>query len=172
MTTTEPGTVSSGAILREAIAEDLDFFFQNQLDPDANWMAAFTAKDPADREAFDRHWSRIMADDAIIIRTILYEGQVAGSVLSYLQSGEREVSYWLGREYWGKGIATQALAQYLELVNVRPMYARAARDNVASLRVLEKCGFTITGEDRGFANARGEEVEEYTLILKEAESDR
>ena len=169
MTTKGPGTVSSGAILREAIAEDLDFFFQNQLDPDANWMAAFTAKDPADREAFDRHWSRIMADDAIIIRTILYEGQVAGSVLSYLQSGERDVSYWLGREYWSKGIATQALAQYLELVKVRPMYARAARDNVASLRVLEKCGFSVTGFEKGYANARGEEIEEANLKLESAE---
>jgi RimJ/RimL family protein N-acetyltransferase len=151
--------------LREVIPEDLGIFFENQLDPDANRMAAFTSQDPTDREAFDRHWNRILGDSEIIIRTVLYKGEVAGSVLSYVQGGEREVSYWLGREFWGKGIATEALRQYLEYVQERPLYARAAKDNLGSLRVLEKCGFRISSEDRGFANARGEEIEENILIL-------
>jgi RimJ/RimL family protein N-acetyltransferase len=168
----ETGALPGRVTLREVIETDLDVFFENQRDPQANRMAAFTAKDPSDREAFDRQWARILADDEVIIRTILYNGQVAGSVLSYIQSDEREVSYWLGREYWGKGIATQSLAQYLDQVKARPLYARVAKDNLASLRVLEKCGFKITGEDRGFANARGEEVEEYFLTLAEANDDR
>jgi RimJ/RimL family protein N-acetyltransferase len=87
-------------------------------------------------------------------------------VLSIEQFGEREVSYWIGKEYWGRGIATKALTLFLEELKVRPLYARAAKDNVASLRVLAKCGFKVVGEDRGYANARGAEIEEYVLKLE------
>ncbi len=128
-------------------------------------MAAFTSNDPEDRVAFDAHWTRIQANDDVFIRTIMVDGRVAGSVLSYVMEGDTEVSYWLGREFWGRGIATVALAEFLKLQTTRPIYARAAKDNVGSLRVLEKCGFRITGEDRGFANGRGQEIEEYVLEL-------
>jgi RimJ/RimL family protein N-acetyltransferase len=151
--------------LRDVIETDLSIFFEQQLDPEANYMAAFTRKDPADKESFMAHWNKIMNDESILIKTILFEGKIAGSVLSYVQSGEREVSYWLGKEYWGKGIATHALTELLDLIEERPLYARAAKDNIASLRVLEKCGFKIIGEDKGFANARGEDIEEYILEL-------
>jgi RimJ/RimL family protein N-acetyltransferase len=106
-----------------------------------------------------------LADDSIPIKNIVYRGHVAGSVLSYEQFGEREVSYWLGSKFWGKGIATRALSLYLNDVDQRPIYARAAHDNIASIRVLEKCGFTLTGHDKGFANARGEEIEEVIMVL-------
>src|SRR6266568_3733718 len=97
---------------------------------------------------------------------ILFNGSVAGSVSSYVDEDEhREVSYWLGKLYWGKGIATCALSAFLEHSKVRPLYARAAKDNIGSLRVLEKCGFTRIGEGRGFSEARGEEVEEFLLRL-------
>ncbi len=152
-------------MLRDVIQGDLPIFFENQLDPDANLMAAFTAKDPADRDAFMAHWVRIMASDTVTIRTILFDGQVAGSVLSFEHFGKLSVSYWIGKAYWGRGIATSALSQFLTQVKTRPIYARAAKDNVASLRVLEKCGFTVTGEDKGFSNSRGQEVEEYLLEL-------
>ncbi|MCK4901263.1 MAG: GNAT family N-acetyltransferase [Anaerolineales bacterium] len=152
--------------LREVIKSDLPIFFEQQLDSTANYMAAFTRKDPADREAFDAHWTKILADETIPIKTILFEGQVAGSVLSYVQFGEREVSYWLGKEFWGKGIATKALSEFLAELEERPLHARAAKDNIASIRVLEKCGFVISGYDQGFANARGEETEEVIMILK------
>lgn len=108
---------------------------------------------------------KILADETIFVQTILCDGQVAGSVLSYRMEGEPEVSYWLGREFWGKGIAAWALRQFLEFDRSRPMYARVAKDNLASLRVLQKCGFILTGEDTGFANARGQEAEEYILTL-------
>jgi RimJ/RimL family protein N-acetyltransferase len=75
------------------------------------------------------------------------------------------VSYWLGKEYWGKGIATEALGLFLGIIEERPLYARAAKDNAASIRVLEKCGFVISGCERGFANARGEEIDEVVLVL-------
>jgi RimJ/RimL family protein N-acetyltransferase len=152
--------------LRDLAQSDLPTFFEHQLDPVANQMAAFTAKDPADREAFNAHWTKIMADETITIKTILFEGAIAGHILSHGWFGEPEVSYWLGQGYWGKGIATQALTLFLTHLKTRPLYARAAKDNVASLRVLEKCGFTICGEDKGFANARGHEIEEYLLRLK------
>jgi RimJ/RimL family protein N-acetyltransferase len=151
--------------LRDVIETDPSIFFEQQLDPEANYMAAFTRKDPTDKESFMAHWTRILNDESILIKTILFEGKVAGSVLSYVQSGEREVSYWLGKEYWGRGIATHALTELLDLIEERPLYARAAKDNIASLRVLEKCGFRIIGEDKGFANARGEDIEEYVLEL-------
>jgi RimJ/RimL family protein N-acetyltransferase len=150
--------------LREVIDTDLPIFFAQQLDPSANFMAAFTAKDPSNREAFNAHWDRIRAEPTIIIRTILCDGQVAGSVLSYEEDGRPEVSYWLGREFWGKGIATWALGEFLRTVNLkRPMYARVAKDNLGSRRVLEKCGFAVIGEERGYANARGMEIEELLL---------
>ena len=161
-----PNPAASKIVLRPVVPADLPIFFAQQLDPVANHMAAFTAKDPTDRAAFDAHWAKILADETIIIRTVLLDGQVAGSVSSFEQFGEREVTYWIGRAFWGKGVATQALAALLAQVETRPIFARAAKDNLASLRVLQKCGFKIIGEDKGFANARGAEIEEFILKLE------
>lgn len=152
--------------LRDVEKSDLDIFFEQQVDEAANYMAAFTRKEPQDRDAFLNHWIRITADKKIIIKTIIYEGKVAGSVLRFEQFGEPEVSYWIGKEYWGKGIATGGLLKFLELVNERPLFARAAADNIASIRVLEKCGFKFSRKDKGYANARGEEIEEVIYLLK------
>ncbi len=152
--------------LRPVIEDDLPIFFQYQLDPKANYLAAFTAKDPTNYEGFISHWKKILADTTVIIRTIIADQQVVGYVLSYETAGKPEVSYWLGKAYWGKGIATQALSSFLTDVNtVRPMYARVAKDNFGSLRVLQKCGFVIIDETQGYANARNEEIEELVLEL-------
>jgi RimJ/RimL family protein N-acetyltransferase len=145
---------------------DLDVFFEYQLDPVACHMVAFTVEDPADRAAFDARWARILADDSVTKKTVLVDGQVAGQVTGFEQFGRPSVGYWLGREFWGRGIATRALAQFLSLVETRPLYARAAKDNLGSIRVLEKCGFTHFGEDKGYAHARGAEIDEVILILK------
>jgi len=159
--------MTSDFLLRDVVEDDLPIFFENQLDPDANHMAAFTAKDPTDREAFTVHWKKILADATVIIKTILVDGEVVGSVLSYEEEGKPEVSYWIGKKYWGKGIATRALFDFLAQGNKkRPIYARVAKDNFGSRRVLQKCGFTIIGEARGFANARGAEIEELVLELR------
>jgi RimJ/RimL family protein N-acetyltransferase len=156
----------SDILLRDVTESDLPIFFEQQLDPDANYMAPFTVKDPSDRDAFMARWTWILNNETTIIQTVLFNGHVAGSVFSYVDEDEHlEVSYWLGKPYWGKGIATRALSAFLKLVNVRPLYARAAKNNSASLRVLEKCGFTRIGEGQGFSNARGEEVEEFILRL-------
>ena len=153
-------------VLRDVMMSDLPIFFDQQRDPEANWMAAFTTRDPANRDAFMAHWHKILSNEDNTIQTILFNGQVAGSVSSYIdEDGQLEVTYWIGKPYWGNGIATRALLTLIEHIKVRPLYARAAKDNIGSLRVLEKCGFTITGEGKGFANARGEEVEEFLLRL-------
>jgi len=152
--------------LRDVVEDDLPLFFDFQLDPEANSMAAFTARDPTDREAFTAHWNKILADPTTINQTIVCDGQVVGSVASYEESGKPEVTYCIGRAHWGKGIATRALTAFLSQVNTtRPIYARVAKDNLGSRRVLEKCGFQVTGETKGFANARGEEIEELLLEL-------
>ena len=158
--------MAGNLVLRDVADEDLETFFEQQLDPDANRMAAFTARDPRDRDALYAHWRRIRADDTITIKTILLEGRAVGHVASFTdpQFGKPEVTYWIGKEYWGQGLATKALAEFLRHLKVRPIYGRAAKDNVASIRVMEKCGFSILGQGKGFANARGAEIEE--VILK------
>jgi RimJ/RimL family protein N-acetyltransferase len=151
--------------LRTVEAGDLALFFEQQLDPEANWLAAFVAKDPKDRAAFDAHWARILKAPGITNRTILEGAAVAGHVACFPQDGALEVTYWLGHDYWGRGIATQALQALLRLIPERPLRARVAKDNPASLRVLQKCGFTVVGTDRGYANGRGQEIEEFILQL-------
>jgi RimJ/RimL family protein N-acetyltransferase len=143
--------------------------FEQQLDPEAIHMAAFTVEDPHDRDAFERRWQRILGDPEVIARTIVADGEVAGSIGAWRdpELPGREVTYWLGREFWGRGIATLALRAFLLEVTERPLYGRCAADNVGSLRVLEKCGFAVIQTDRGFANARGAEIEEYVLELVE-----
>jgi RimJ/RimL family protein N-acetyltransferase len=149
-----------------AIAEtDLPILFEQQLDPDAIHMAAFTHKDPTDRAAFDAHWVKIRADPTNTLLAIVADGRVAGWIGSYGPPDEPEVTYWLGREFWGQGLATLALRQFLTVQTQRPIYGRAAHDNHASLRVLEKCGFRRLGTDKGFAQARGQEIEEVRLVL-------
>jgi RimJ/RimL family protein N-acetyltransferase len=157
--------MSTGITLRDVIDEDLPIFFELLADPVARHMAAFVAKDPADRAAFDRHWAKIVADTSVVKRTVLVDGRLAGQVLSYEESGERLVCYWFARECWGKGVATQALKAFLAEDRARPLHARAARDNRASIRVLEKCGFVIVGQERGFANGRGAEIDEVVMVL-------
>jgi RimJ/RimL family protein N-acetyltransferase len=152
--------------LRDVAGDDLPIFFEHQFDSDANYMAAFTATDPSDREAFTDHWKRILADETVFIKTIVSDGRVVGHVLSYEETGKPEVSYWIDKAYWGRGIATWALHAFLKSVNkTRPIYARVAKDNLGSIRVLEKCGFRGVGETKGFANARGAEIEELVFEL-------
>lgn len=154
-------------LLRDVIDSDLDYFFQFQLDPDANYMAAFTAEDPKDRQAFDLHWARILNAPEIIIKTILVEGQVVGNLVKFEDFGEPEIGYWLDKAYWGRGIATQALTEFLRDISLRPLFARAVKDNLASRRVLEKCGFMLIGTDKSYANGRGMDVEEVIMKLED-----
>jgi RimJ/RimL family protein N-acetyltransferase len=126
--------------LRDVIDSDLQIFFKHQREPEANQMAAFPSRN---RETFMAHWSKIRKDKSNLMKTILYHGQVAGNVVSFIMDGQREVGYWVGRDFWGRGLATKALKIFLEIEEKRPLYGVVAVHNIASQRVLEKCGFEI-----------------------------
>jgi RimJ/RimL family protein N-acetyltransferase len=148
--------------LRDVMESDLPIFFDHQRDPKASRMASLPSRS---REGFMAHWKKILADESVQIQTILYNGAVAGNIVCFEQLGDREVGYWLGREFWGKGIATRALEEFLSQIETRPLYAHVAKHNVGSRRVLEKCGFVVSGEDRFFSQILGDDIEEYILVL-------
>jgi RimJ/RimL family protein N-acetyltransferase len=152
---------TDGVRLRDVIEEDLPILFDHQRDPVANQMAAFPARD---REAFMEHWTtNILGNDAARKRTILLDGDVVGNILSWDDPGETLVGYWIGREHWGKGVASRALALFLLELEIRPLHAHVAKHNGGSIRVLEKCGFVIVGEDT--ISEGGSEIEELILRL-------
>ncbi|WP_018220127.1 GNAT family N-acetyltransferase [Salinispora pacifica] len=151
--------------LRPVLDSDLPLFFTHQQDAEANWMAAFGPADPADRTAFDAHWARIRADPTVVPRTVVVGDEVVGHVVAFPADGRTEVSYWIDPGRWGQGYATGALVVLLAELPRRPVHARVAKDNRASLAVLRKCGFVVTGEDQGYAPGRGVEVQEWILEL-------
>lgn len=157
---------NSGVVtLRDVVDDDLPILFEQQLDADARYMAAFVPKGSTDRAGFMAHWAKNRANAENVNQIIEYDGQVAGYIAKYILFGEPTIGYWLGKPFWGKGIATTAAAQFVAMLPDRPLYARVAQDNIASRRVLEKCGFIITDEGSLFSDVRGAEVEEYVLIL-------
>ena len=151
--------------LREIREEDLPIIFEHEQDPEAIHMAAFTPKDPTDRDAFMAHWQRLLQSETIIKRTILLDDSVVGHIASWVQDDDREITYWIDRHHWRKGVATTAVQLFLDEVSTRPLFARAAKDNTGSARVLEKCGFVIVGPERGYANARATEIDELVFRL-------
>jgi RimJ/RimL family protein N-acetyltransferase len=150
------------SVLRDVSESDLEAFYAQQRHPEATRMALFPARE---REGFDAHWRRVLADETVTKKTIVDGGKVAGNVLCWETEGWRYVGYWLGREFWGKGLATAALAELIEEVTVRPLYAWVATSNVPSRRVLEKCGFVQVGSRAGRDEKLGEAVEELLLEL-------
>jgi RimJ/RimL family protein N-acetyltransferase len=151
--------------LREVRDSDLPVFWAQMSDERAQHMAAVTRGYHYDRAAFAAHWDKVRSDPAVIVRTVLADGEVAGHAAVFGPPGEREVTYWVDRACWGRGVATATLAALLGLERARPLHAHAAADNTGSIRVLQKCGFAISGHGRIFAQARGEEVDEVALIL-------
>lgn len=154
-------------ILLKTEAEDLNTFFQFQLDPEANYLAAFTAKDSGNKEAYLQKYTKFLTEPTITMCTIKVNDIVAGSIAKFVLENEAEITYWIDRKFWGKGIATDALREFLKIEGVRPIYGRVAFDNFGSQKVLEKCGFVKIGKDKGFANARQTEVEELIYKLLE-----
>ena len=149
--------------LREVTEGDLKIFFEQQREPAANLMAAFPARNELN---FQDHWkNKILGNDTVAKRTIIFDCQVAGNILSWEQTEKRFVGYWIGKNYWSKGVATKALSEFLGLVEARPLYAHVAKHNIASIRVLEKCGFTICGEETESSDAPSDGVEELVLKL-------
>ena len=132
-------------MLRNVVEGDLRTFFEHQRDPEATAMAVFTARE---WDAFVLHWRQnVLGNQANEARTILVDDQVAGYVASWELDGMRLVGYWVGRAYWGRGVARSALDEFLRThEHHRPIHAYVALSNVRSIRVLEKCGFQRVGE--------------------------
>ncbi|MFE4968936.1 GNAT family N-acetyltransferase [Streptomyces sp. NPDC056660] len=152
-------------ILRELQDNDLPVFWEQLTDPELQHMAAVTRKYHYDRGHFDQHWAKVRSDPAVIVRTVVADGVVAGHAAVFGSPSEREVTYVVGRTHWGQGIASRALTELIKLEGTRPLHADAAADNAGSIRVLEKCGFVITGRSRCFAHARGHEIDLVNLTL-------
>jgi RimJ/RimL family protein N-acetyltransferase len=140
--------------------QDLDVLFELQADEVARHMAAFTSPDGGERERYLAKWRTILADDTTTNKVIVLDGEVVGSIGAFVVDQDTEVTYWVRRDLWGHGLATAALAELLSMVTVRPLRARAAADNVGSARVLLRNGFVRVGQEKGYAEARGREIEE------------
>ena len=151
--------------LRRTEKSDLELLFQFQLNKEANYLAAFTPKDHTDKEAYFEKFTKFLNDPTINMQTILVKETIAGSIAKFEMEGEAEITYWIDRKFWGKGIATTALKHFLTVENTRPIFGRVAFDNIGSQKVLEKCGFVKIGRDKGFANARQTEIEEFIYKL-------
>jgi RimJ/RimL family protein N-acetyltransferase len=154
--------MTSAIRLRAVVPADLDAFYEHQNDPVGVRMVGIL---PRKRDDFYAHWTEAGRDPTVTLRSILVDGRLAGSVASFVRNDLREVCYWIDRELWGQGIATEGLRLLLQEVHERPLYARVAKDHLASQRVLTKCGFVLCGEGKCFADARGEEIEEWILEL-------
>lgn len=152
--------------VRDAKLSDVPAFYVMHADPEANRRGAFVPRKKSD---FFKHWTKVIRNRLILKKTVLHNGKVAGYVVSFYRTGtgkpkRREIGYWIAREYWGKGLASEGLRLLLEDHNTRPLYARVAKTNPASLRVAEKCGFKIVRE-AAYKNEAGKDVEEFILKL-------
>ena len=148
--------------LRSVEDQDIDVFFDHQADPQAVEMAAFPARD---WDQFAAHWAKVRADDTNVVRTIVADGLVAGNIGSWQDNGQQLVGYWVGREWWGRGVATRALALLVDEVSTRPLYAHVAAHNVGSIRVLDKCGFRRDRAQEANAPAPDDGIEEFIFVL-------
>jgi RimJ/RimL family protein N-acetyltransferase len=154
---------SSGEVtLRDVLESDIPLFHAYERDPVANQMAAFP---PRDWERFSAHWQKLLANRDIGKQTISLDGQVVGGIVSWGEVDEREVGYWIDRAHWGKGVATRALALYLDYEQRRPLFAHVAKHNIGSIRVLQKCGFATFGEETIPVGNGGDGVTEVILVL-------
>lgn len=151
--------------LRPTLLTDLEILFQFQTDKEAGYLAAFMPKDPNDKEAYVSKYTKILQDPSVNNQTILLNQTIVGSIAKFIMEGDVELTYWIDKQYWGKGIASKALAMFLKLEPSRPVFGRVAFDNIASQKVLEKVGFLKIGVDKGFANARQKEIEEFIYKL-------
>lgn len=152
-------------ILRPTVIADLEFFFKFQLDKDASHLAAFTPKDPTDKVAYIEKYTKHLNDPTINNRTILMGNDIIGSIAKFVIEGDAEITYWIDKSYWNRGVASTALKKFLIIEPVRPIFGRVAFDNFGSQRVLERCGFVKIGQDKGFANARQIEIVEFIYKL-------
>lgn len=148
--------------LRQVEDGDLAILYEQQRDPEAVRMMAFPARSEPE---FAAHWARVRANPSNLVWAIEADGELVGSIGSWEMEDQREVGYGIGRAFWGRGIATQALRQVLAMLPHRPLYGYTALHNHGSMRVLEKCGFVQVGQSKGVLNVDGELVDELVFRL-------
>jgi RimJ/RimL family protein N-acetyltransferase len=151
--------------LRPTEIADLDTLFQFQLDKEGGYLAAFMPKDPTDKSAYLQKYTKLLSDPTVNNQTITIDKTIVGSIAKFVMEGNAEITYWIDRKFWGQGIATKGLSEFLGIETTRPIFGRVAFDNFGSQKVLEKCGFIKIGSDKGFANARQAEIEEFIYKL-------
>ena len=151
--------------LRPTEIADLVTLFQFQLDKEGGYLAAFMPIDPTDKSAFIEKYSKLLSDPTVNNQTIIIDKTIVGSIAKFVMEGATEITYWIDRKFWGQGIATNALNEFLTVETTRPLFGRVSFDNFGSQKVLEKCGFIKIGSDKGFANARQTEIEEFIYKL-------
>jgi RimJ/RimL family protein N-acetyltransferase len=156
-------TVISHVRLRDIEQDDLPWMYEFNLDPDANRLAATI---PRCADAFAAHWEKALADPNVVVKAISVGNVLAGYISCFKQDGFNAVGYWVARDFWGQGIASRALELLLNEVPVRPLHARVATSNRASLRVLQKCGFVVQCVQVSPESDRFLECEEAFLVLK------
>ncbi|MEO7310879.1 MAG: GNAT family N-acetyltransferase [Chitinophagaceae bacterium] len=151
--------------LKPSTPSDLEQLFQFQLNKEANHLAAFTSKDPTDKAAYFEKFTKLLKDPTVNQHTIWVDETIVGSIAKFILEGDTEITYWIDSNFWRQGIATTALTNFLTIETTRPIFGRAAFDNLGSQKVLEKCGFIKIGTDKGFANARQMEIVEFIYKL-------
>ncbi|MGN7863270.1 GNAT family N-acetyltransferase [Chryseobacterium sp. 22458] len=151
--------------LRPTTVADLNILFEFQLDPEGRHLAAFMSQDSTNKEAYLAKYTRLLDDPTVNNQTIMADSVIAGSIAKFIMEGDAEITYWIDREFWGKGVATTALKDFLKAETTRPIFGRVAFDNFGSQKVLEKNGFVKIGTDSGFANARQTEIKELIYRL-------
>ncbi|MBS1497392.1 MAG: GNAT family N-acetyltransferase [Bacteroidetes bacterium] len=154
-----------GIKLRPTVIADLDTLFLFQLDKEGGYLAAFMPKDSTNKVAYLTKYTKLLNDPTVNNQTIILDGIIVGSIAKFVMEGDTEITYWIDKKFWGQGIATKALNEFLSIETHRPIFGRVAFDNFGSQKVLEKCGFEKVGSDKGFASARQMEIEEFIYKL-------
>ena len=149
-----------GITLRRLEDADLDQLFHWESDPHAVALAAFTRADPSDRRAFDAHYHRVRSDPDIILRAVEDEHGLAGMIASFTIEDEREITYWIDPSRWGRGLASAALAAFLQVELSRPLFARVAEHNIGSAKILARAGFVQIDSETSYAPGIGRDVVE------------
>jgi [ribosomal protein S5]-alanine N-acetyltransferase len=151
--------------LRPSTVSDLNKFFEYQLDSEANYIAAFTAKDPTDKASYLEKYTQLLYNPTVHMQTIVMDNDVIGTVTKFEIKEDAEVAFWIDKAFWGQGVATRAVKMFLEIETKRPIFGHTAFDNFGSQKVLERCGFVKIRSEKGYANARQTEIEAFIYML-------
>ncbi|MCL1066055.1 GNAT family N-acetyltransferase [Shewanella olleyana] len=139
---------------------DLQVLFEFQNDPLANEMADFPARDET---AFFEHWrNNILANADVVAQGIWVDDTLVGSICLWSMMSEDDthsdwfIGYWIGRDYWGQGYASQGVNLFVNQQSQRPILAHVVERNKGSIRILEKAGFEhcgVSAESENSANS-------------------